>query len=269
MSSASVNLVPYLEFALAISHEAGATLLRMRERAHFDVCSKGGFELVTTADIEVDQLLRARIGERWPDHMILSEEGAAFASAGSDPCWIIDPLDGTANFAHGLDHVAISIALSLGGDIVLGVVHAPFQSQTFHATLGGGAFRDGAPIKISSAVDPARALIATGFPHDRRNIERILDRLKPLLLMFGDIRRLAAPALDICWVADGRLEGFFDRIRIWDVAAAGLIATEAGAKMARLTLHGGQDASDGEDFLIACPPIFDRLRSVLETGRAG
>lgn len=269
MSFASNNVAAYLEFALAISREAGAILLRMREAADFGVHSKRGFELVTTADLDVDQMLRARISERWPDHLILSEEGAASVSPGSDPCWIIDPLDGTANFARGHDHVAISIALSLGEDTVLGVVHAPFLSQTFHATLGGGAFRNGALIKVSDVTDPARALIATGFPHDRTNIESMLDRLKPLMRNFGDIRRLAAPALDICWVADGRLDGFFDRIRIWDVAAAGLIATEAGATMARLKLPGDKDADDGEDFLIASPQIFDRLRLVLETGSAG
>jgi myo-inositol-1(or 4)-monophosphatase len=269
MSVVSFSVDLYLDFALAISREAGAILLRMRETTDFDVSSKKGFELVTTADLEVDQHLHSRISERWPDHVILSEEGATSSSAGSGPCWIIDPLDGTANFAHGHDHVAISIALSLGDDIILGVVHAPFHSQTFHATLGGGAFRNGVQIKVSDAVDPALALIATGFPHDRTNIERILDRLKPLLRTFGDIRRLAAPALDICWVADGRLDGFFDRIHIWDVAAAGLIATEAGAKMAKLALHGYREAEDGEDYLIACPRIFDRLRLILGAGDVG
>ena len=145
---------------------------------------------------------------------------------------------------------------------MLGVVHAPFQGQTFWAVAGRGAYRNGQRIKASSLTDVRRALIGTGFPHNRTRIDEIVDRLKPLLREFGDIRRLAAPALDICWVADGRLTGFVDRIREWDVAAAGLIATEAGAFMTALKPADGE-GDDGTDYLIAAPGIFERLCSVL------
>jgi myo-inositol-1(or 4)-monophosphatase len=150
-----------------------------------------------------------------------------------------------SNFAHGHDHVATSIALSLDRQIALWVVQAPFHSQIFHATSGGGTFHNGIRIIVSSVPDSARALIAIGFPQARTNIDRILDRLKPVMKVFGDVRRLAAPVIDVFWVADGRLDGFVDRVRIWEIVAAGLIASEAGARTA--VLNGNQEEDDGGD----------------------
>lgn len=257
----------YLDFALTVCREAGAILREARSKG-VAVESKPGFELVTDADVAVDLHFRQRIASAYPDHTMLSEESHGDAKVGPAPCWIVDPLDGTANFVHGQDHVAVSAALSLEGEVVLGVVHAPFHDQTFWAVRGNGAHRDGQAIKASSLTDIRRALIATGFPHVRTNVDALVDRLKPLLSTFGDIRRLAAPALDICWVADGRLSGFVDRLHLWDVAAAGLIATEAGARLAAFGPGHDQTPADGTDYVVASPGIFERLCETV-SGRSG
>jgi myo-inositol-1(or 4)-monophosphatase len=250
-----------LKFALAACAEAGDILRKIRSKGNIAVEGKDGFELVTNADLAVDRHFKERIAQTFKDHAVLSEEDGDGGNSSKALCWVIDPLDGTANFIHGHDHVAISAALRVDGVSVLGVVHAPFQGQTFWAVAGRGAYRNGEKIKASSLTDVRRALIGTGFPHRRACINEVVDRLKPLLREFGDVRRLAAPALDICWVADGRLTGFVDRIREWDIAAAGLIATEAGARMTMLKPADGQD-DDGTDYLIAAPGIFDRLCAV-------
>ncbi len=258
----------YLEFALTVCREAGTILRETRNKDGVAVESKPGFELVTNADVAVDLHFRQRIASAYPDHTVLSEESHEGARAGTVPCWIVDPLDGTANFVHGQDHVAVSAALSLEGEVVLGVVHAPFHDQTFWALRGNGAYRDSQAIKASSVTDIRRALIATGFPHVRTNVDALVDRLKPLLSTFGDIRRLAAPALDICWVADGRLSGFVDRLHLWDAAAAGLIATEAGARLATFGPSHENAPADGVDYIVSAPGIFDRLLATF-TSRSG
>jgi len=254
----------YLAFALAVCRESGEILVSTRARGGMKVDRKAGFELVTSVDLAVHQHFEARIGKAWPDFLLVSEEGARSADVGHRPHWIVDPIDGTANFVHGQDHVAISAALSIDGQVVLGVVHAPFQKQTFWAIRGRGAYRDGERIEVDPNPDPARALIATGFPHERGEIDLLLDRLKPVLRHFGDIRRLAAPALDICWVADGRLTAFFDRIHLWDVAAAGLIASEAGAQVG--TVGNADTQSSAKDYLVAPPSHFGKLQRLLEPG---
>lgn len=251
-----------LAFALAVCAEAGDILREIRSKGNIAIEGKDDFELVTNADLAVDRHFKARIAQTFKDHAVLSEEDEDSENSSKALCWVIDPLDGTANFVHGHDHVAVSAALRIDGVSVLGVVHAPFQGQTFWAVAGRGAYRNGQQIKASSMTDVRRALIGTGFPHRRARIDEVVDRLKPLLREFGDIRRLAAPALDICWVADGRLTGFVDRIREWDIAAAGLIATEAGARMTMLKPADGE-GDDGTDYLIAAPGIFERLSTVL------
>ncbi|MEE1657490.1 inositol monophosphatase family protein [Microvirga sp. CF3062] len=249
-----------LAFALAVCTEAGDILREIRREGRVAVEGKDEFELVTNADLAVDRHFKERIAQTFKGHAVLSEEDEGSGNSSKALCWVIDPLDGTANFVHGHDHVAVSAALRIDGVSVLGVVHAPFQGQTFWAAAGRGAYRNGERIKASSLTDVRRALIGTGFPHHRARIDEVVDRLKPLLREFGDIRRLAAPALDICWVADGRLTGFVDRIHEWDVAAAGLIAMEAGARM---TVLKPAEGDDGTDYLIAAPGIFERLCAVL------
>ena len=259
------KLAPYsheLKIARSIVQEAGHSLVKMRQKANLEIHVKGLFDLVTEADLASDDVIRGRLAEAFPDDALLSEEGDGF-----DPfvgrCWIADPLDGTANYVHQQSHVAVSLALFSEGEAIVGVVHAPFCDETFWAVRGQGAFYNGTPFRIKSPVNPERALIGTGFPHDRQRVAELIDRLGTVLSVFGDIRRLAAPALDVCWVADGRLDGFVDRLMIWDIAAAGLIAEEAGATVRRLSnATRYPEPSDGFDYVVAAEPLLTQLAEI-------
>lgn len=258
------DIASCLRIALEICSEAGDIVRQARQTKDVAISIKNGFEPVTDVDRRVDDLFRARIAGAFPDHRILSEEGQPPESYEQGVCWIVDPLDGTANFANGLPHVAVSAAISVDGVVRAAVVEAPFYGETFHAVKGRGAFRNGQRIEVSAVTEPRQALIATGFPHDRQGLDELVDGLKPLLRDFGDIRRLAAPALDICWVADGRLAGFLDRLFLWDFAAAGLIAEEAGATARSFELEHG---SGQRDYLVAAPGIYPLLLAAKLNGR--
>ena len=217
-----------LELARNMVREAGDLLVGLRPKLpDIGIHGKGPFDLVSDADMASHEFISRRILERFPRDSILSEEGVDVDHR-VGRCWIVDPLDGTANFLHGQDHVSVSVALYVEGQPKVAAVRAPFFGQTYWAASGQGAFRDGQPLKPGPAAPPERALIGVGFPADRSRIGPLIDRLHPLLREFGDVRRLASPALDICWVADGRLDAFLDSVKIWDIAAAGLIAAEAG-----------------------------------------
>ena len=246
------DLSAELELARSVVREAGDLLVDLRPKLPgIGVRRKGPFDLASDADMASHELISRRILERFPRDSLLSEEGAD-ADHRVGRCWIVDPLDGTANFLHGQDHVSVSVALYVGGQANVAAVRAPFFGQTYWAATGQGAFRDGQPLAPGPAVPPERALIGVGFPADRTGIGPLIDRLHPLLREFGDIRRLASPALDICWVADGRLDAFLDCVKIWDIAAAGLIAAEAGLAVQ----YVGGDARDpeppaGRNYLVA------------------
>lgn len=251
-----------ISVARSIVEEAGRSLVEMRQNSNVVIHEKRRFDLVTDADLSSHRIICCRLAEAFPQDTLLSEEGD-----GVDPfsgrCWIADPLDGTANYVHGHAHVAVSLALFSEGEAVLGVVHAPFTNETFWAVRGCGAFRNGTQLRIGTARAPERALIGTGFPHDRQRVGELIDRLHTVLETFGDIRRLAAPALDICWVADGRLDGFVDRLMIWDVAAAGLIAEEAGATVQRLSKAPAHpEPIDGFDYIVAPKPLATSLLDI-------
>ncbi len=264
-NSPKSNFEKELSFTIAVCEQAGAILKEIREEQSLSISAKADFDFVTSADLAVDEHIVSRIKKTFPGQRIVSEEGTSDRVPSRGRCWVIDPLDGTMNYMHGHDHVAVSVALYSDKRPVVGVVHAPFHGQTFWASKRQGAFLDGRRLKVKTSVPDERALIAVGFPHDRAQIDSIVNRLKPLLRSFGDVRRLAAPALDICWVADGRLDAFIDRIKIWDVAAAGLIASEAGAKVCCLDEAGTEKVRfDGQDYLIANERLAKRILDLLD-----
>ena len=226
---------------------------------------------VTPADEASESLIRAAITHRFPTHKIVSEESADslcnIGTAGS--LWVVDPLDGTLNLLHRRSQFAVAIAYAYNGVVQLGVVCNPIEDETFSAIKGKGAWRNGAEIQVSGRSDIKRALIGTGFPHDRTNIEPVLSKLRAIILNCQDIRRLGSPALDICWVADGRLDGFYETLFPWDVAAACLIAQEAGARSGHLNEVPKPIPVDlyGEDVVVATPAIYDALVAVLRGAR--
>ncbi len=253
--------------AIVAAERAGRLIVRWSLDRTYEVREKEGTEIVTTADLRADEIIREHLHSMFPTHRFVSEEVAGpFDFAG--PVWVIDPIDGTANYAHGHPYVSISVALVVDGEPRVGVVHAPFLHETFDAIAGCGARCNGRPIRVSEASDLRRALVGTGFPHDRTDLTRPVERVKRLLEHCQDVRRAGSPALDICWVAAGRLDAHCESLGPWDIAAAGLIATEAGALRGNLSPNTSAfpPALNGEEFIVSTPRIFESLSELLKHG---
>jgi myo-inositol-1(or 4)-monophosphatase len=256
------------QFAQDLAIEAGNLIAEHRQSGTVRHNYKDQQELVTSADIAADKLIIESIKKTYPSHRILSEETYTDKSSLKDlssPIWIIDPIDGTVNYAHGHQMVAISIAFACDGEVKFGVVHNPFMQETFHAVLGQGAFLNNQSIEVSHAKDLRKSLIATGFPYDKSTVPEIMERTQKVLMACQDIRRLGSAALDICWVASGRLDGYFESLSPWDFAAARVIALEAGA-----TCGHFQDVPEDipacifdRNLLISTPEIYNDLHHLL------
>src|SRR5262245_25630305 len=224
-----------LNQAIAAATRAGELIVAWSRQGTYDARQKQGTEIVTTADLRSDELIREYLGSRFPQHRFYSEEVVVEGKFDfTGPVWIIDPIDGTANYTHGHPYVSISVALTVDGEPCVGVVHAPFLHETYAAMRGSGATCNGRPIRVSDVSELRRALVGTGFPHDRSDVTPAIERVRRLITNCQDIRRAGSPALDIAWVAAGRLDAHSESLAPWDVAAAGLIATEAGAMRGNL-----------------------------------
>jgi myo-inositol-1(or 4)-monophosphatase len=202
----------------------------------FQIDKKGTIDLVTEVDVAVERMFRALVAERFPDHQILAEEmgGAVIAPAG--PCWVFDPIDGTTNFAHGLPIFCSSLALEIDGVAEVAAVYDPTRKELFTAERGGGAFLNGARLQVSSAARLVDALLVTGFPYD---IHSRVDEIVGLFAAFAGqvraIRRLGSAAIDLCYVAAGRLDGFWETdLKAWDMAGGALIVAEAGGRVTNM-----------------------------------
>ncbi|MFG2432476.1 inositol monophosphatase family protein [Streptomyces sp. NPDC048590] len=250
-----------LDLALEAARRAGA-LLRDGRPADLGVAAtkSSPIDVVTEMDIAAEKLITGYLSERRPDDGFLGEEGAS--SAGSSGIrWVIDPLDGTVNYLYGLPTWSVSIAAERDGERVVGVVEAPMRGETYHAVLGGGAYGNGDPLRCRPAAPLDQALVSTGFNYVtevRTHQAAVAQRLIPLL---RDIRRGGSAAVDLCDVAAGRLDGYYERgLHPWDVAAGDLIAREAGA------LTGGRPGrpGDGDLTVAASPGVFEPLQALLE-----
>ncbi len=257
-----------LEFARELARETGRLIVEEQHRAGLNQEFKQGSELVTQADLKADRLICERIGREFPEHLILSEESSpdlADVHQLPQPVWIIDPIDGTVNFAHGHSQSAVSIAWAENGRIELGVVYNPFTDEMFSALRGQGASLNGKSISVSNETELSRALIATGFPYRKTGLKPLIQRVDAVLHNCADIRRLGSAALDICWLACGRLDGYYETLSLWDFAAAGLIAREAGAQYGHFSElpPGAHPDFHNEDIVIANPVLFEPLTRVL------
>jgi myo-inositol-1(or 4)-monophosphatase len=211
--------------------EEAATLLRDGlGRARLEVATKStGTDMVTEMDRGAEALIVERLLAARPDDGLLGEEGTDRPGT-SGVRWVVDPLDGTTNYLYGLPGFAVSIGAELDGQVVAGVVHDVVRDESFRATLGGGATRDGAPIGVSDTVELGLALVATGFSYDPARRARQAAVLTQVAPAVRDIRRFGAAAVDLCSVACGRVDAYYERgLAPWDLAAGGLIAAEAGA----------------------------------------
>jgi myo-inositol-1(or 4)-monophosphatase len=198
------------------------------------------FDLVTNVDKASEEKILTEIGAHFPDHCFLGEEGGVHNGKDSDYLWIIDPLDGTTNYAHNFPHFAVSIALYYQNQPYLGVVYDPFKNEMFWAAEGAGAFLNAEPIQVSNIATLNKSLLATGFPYSREGVlEQNLEYFKKFLYKSQAIRRPGSAALDLCYVACGRYEGFWElNLSPWDVAAGVCIVREAGGKITNFGSEG-------------------------------
>ncbi len=248
-----------LAMALEMAREAGALLLERRRTAVRFSTKSTPTDVVTESDTAAEALLVSRITAQRPGDGLLGEEGAARASR-TGLRWVVDPLDGTVNYLYDLAGWSVSIAVEDGAGALVGVVHDPSAGETFWATRGGGAFRDGAPIHPSGCSRLDQALLATGFGYDARRRVVQAAWVARVLPVVRDIRRLGSAALDLCRVASGRVDAFAEQgLAAWDGAAGGLIAAEAGATVGGLR---GQIAGP-RLFVAAAPGIWTSLHELL------
>jgi myo-inositol-1(or 4)-monophosphatase len=210
------------------------------QMAHFrtdlKIDKKGVIDLVTEVDVAVERMFRDLVAERFPGHVVLAEELGGGELPAGRPCWIFDPLDGTTNYAHGLPIFASSLALEIDGEVVVGAVYDPTRRELFTAMRGGGAYLNGEPMAVSANASLIDALLVTGFPysvHEER--EDLVSLFSAFLAEAQAVRRLGSAALDLCYVAAGRMDAFWEQhLKPWDMAAGALMLSEAGGMISAL-----------------------------------
>lgn len=217
--------------AVEAARQAGA-ILREYARKGFRVRHKDTLNLVTDADTHSERVIVEAIGRAFPDHLVLAEERGQVGSESSFK-WIIDPLDGTTNFAHGFPAYAVSIGVEYRGRCILGVVFDPTRKELFVGETGGGATLNGKPIRVSRTPKLDEALLVTGFAYDIRvSKQNNLDHFARFAVRAQGLRRMGAAAIDLCYVACGRFDGFWElKLQPWDTAAGSVIVTEAGGRL--------------------------------------
>lgn len=237
-----------LNFAIETAREAGHLLLEKFDRG-IAVQKKGDINLVTEADLASEALIIERIKSYYPRHSILAEESGDAVVIGGDTTWkwVIDPLDGTTNYAHGYPCFCVTLALEHDGEIVVGVTYDPTRNELFAAERGRGASLNNKPIRVSNCDILGDALIVTGFPYDIKQRDNFARHLTEMLLSSRGVRRDGSAAIDMAYVACGRFDGFWEEgLHAWDVAAGLLLIEEAGGQV---TYY------DGSPFSIYHPPI--------------
>lgn len=230
-----MTTTPQFDFVPGISEiarEAGALLIGHFQRT-VKIEYKGDVDLVTEADRQSEALILSRIREQWPSHDVVGEEGSRIQT-GSDYLWYIDPLDGTTNFAHGFPVFCVSLALEYKGKRIAAVVYDPTRDELFAAEIGRGAYLNHNRIHVSKIARLAECLVATGFPSHKRHKNPNIFFYHQITLRTHGVRRAGSAALDLCSVAAGRVDGFWEfNLNPWDTAAGVLIAEEAGGRVSR------------------------------------
>jgi myo-inositol-1(or 4)-monophosphatase len=259
-----MDLEALMRVALRAAHES-ADILRSRWKHLSSIATKGPNDLVTDADIASEKAILRTIRSVYPQHGIVAEESGAHPGSFWER-WLVDPLDGTVNYAHQVPFFAVSIAFARGNDVLIGVVLNPVSGELFSAQLGRGAFLNGEPIAVNPETRISDSLLATGFPYERSNaFETITGRFLRCLKASRGIRRFGSAALDLCFVACGRFAGYWeDRLQPWDTAAGALIVREAGGQTTDFTCR--PVGTDGREVLATNGRIHADMLELLGGG---
>lgn len=258
-----MNYSSLLLDAMSWAREAGAVHMRYFRGSELDIKSKlNDSDVVTAADKAAEKLLIDHIRSAYPGHSILSEESGEELHE-SDYRWVIDPLDGTTNFSQGLPLFSVSIGIEHNGETVVGVVFAPYMNELFHAVRGEGAWLNGERVRVSGKLSLDQSVVATGFPVDKdSNPDNNLDNVARIMPRVRGLRRLGSAAIDLCYVAAGFLDGYWElNLHEWDVSAGLLILEEAGGSYTHFR------ADRNISVLAATPAIHDFLLPMLSTGK--
>ena len=250
----------YLATAVeAVIHAGDLQLARVGAAKRIE--KKGTIDLVTETDREIEQWFRTLIGARFPGHEVLGEEYSSAEERGRVPrfCWLFDPIDGTTNFAHGLPIFCASLALEVGGEAVVAAVYDPNRRELFTAERGCGAWLNGAPIHVTTESRLIDALLCTGFPYSvQQKPEELVGLFAHFLGISRAVRRLGSAAIDLCYVAAGRLDGFWEmHLGPWDIAAGALIVQEAGGRVT--ATDGSPFASRRGNVLATNGPLHEQM----------
>lgn len=255
----------FMELAVDVVTSAGEVLREGVDRIAW-VKHKGEINLVTEIDIKSEQLIKQKIQSAYPEHQILAEESDV-PKKHSNFRWIVDPLDGTTNYAHGFPMFCVSVALEIDGVVQLGAVYDPTRDELFTGTRGGGATLNGKSIAVSQTPELDAALIATGFPYDLRTSEvNNSDHWNAMFMRCQAIRRAGSAALDLCYTAMGRFDGFWElKLFPWDVAAGALFVEEAGGTVTHI---GGEPLSIySKEILATNSKIHAEMVEILKKGK--
>jgi len=254
----------FLNTAVKAARAAGDTAMRYAHRVdQLDIKTKSRNEFVSQVDLAAEQAIIETIHERYPGHGILAEESGE--QAGDEHVWIIDPLDGTTNYLHGLPVFSVSIALQIKGRTEVGVVYDPNRQELFTAIRGSGAQLDGRRIRMDRNRVLEGALIGTGFPYRRNDswMDVYLNQFRAVMQTASDIRRPGSAALDLSYLAAGRLDGFWEfGLQIWDIAAGALIVREAGGLISSMTDDG--DYLESGNVIAGAPKVHADLEKLLK-----
>jgi myo-inositol-1(or 4)-monophosphatase len=262
---------PSIYLATAVEAVTKAGAMQLAGIDHLRIEKKGAIDLVTQIDREVEQMFRALVARRFPDHAVLAEE---FEKGGdrqntAEYCWVFDPVDGTTNYAHGLPIFCCACSLERNREPIVAAIYDPSRRELFTAERGAGAWLNGAPMRVSSADTLIDSLLCTGFPYT------VQEESDYLLGLFGDfirtaraVRRLGSAAIDLAYVAAGRFDGFWEvRLNPWDISAGALLIEEGGGRVS--TLAGGPFESRRGEIVASNGRIHDQMVEIIRTRRRG
>lgn len=257
---------PMLNIATQAARQASRIILRfMDQMDKVEITEKSQNDFVTQVDKLSEEMIITHIKKAYPDHCILSEETGYQKGYNEEYCWVIDPLDGTRNFMHGLPQFSISIAVMKNNAAELGLIYDPIRQELFTATRGQGAYVNSRRMRISQTQKLSQALIGTGFPYQNKdNTQKYISAFEKVFSNCGDIRRAGSAALDLAYVAAGRLDGFWQMsgLQIWDMAAGSLMIKEAGGIVC--DFKGGETYLENSKIVAGNPKILRELIGLIQ-----